>query len=118
MRATRGFHDRPGPVDRGKPGSKLHVRTDAGGLPLAVVLSAANTHHCLALIPLAQAIPPIRSRRGPPRRRPAGLHADKGYDYGHLRAWQRDRRITPRIARPAPWGEGTISRQRAGDLGS
>ncbi|WP_267883301.1 hypothetical protein [Streptomyces sp. NRRL S-1022] len=26
-----------------------------------------------------------RSRRGPRRRRPAKLHADKGYDYDHLR---------------------------------
>jgi hypothetical protein len=75
------------------------VLTDAGGLPLAVATSAANTHDSLALIPLVQAIPAIRSRRGPRRRRPAKLHADKGYDYPHLRAWLRRRRITPRIAR-------------------
>ncbi len=94
----------PNPVDRGKPGSKLHVLTDAGGLPLAVAVSAANTHDSLALIPLVQAVPAVRSRRGPRRRRPARLHADKGYDYAHLdypqlRAWLRARRITPRIAR-------------------
>ena len=71
--------------------------TDAGGLPLAVAVSAANTHDSLALIPLVQAIPAVRSRRGPRRRRPAKLHADKGYDYPHLRAWLRRRRITPRL---------------------
>jgi transposase len=38
-------------------------------------------------------IPPIRSRRGPRRRRPAKLHADKGYDYDHLRRWLRKHRI-------------------------
>jgi transposase len=75
------------------------VLTDAAGLPLAVAVSAANTHDSLALIPLVQAIPAVRSRRGPRRRRPAKLHADKGYDYPHLRAWLRRRRITPRIAR-------------------
>jgi transposase len=75
------------------------VLTDAAGLPLAVATSAANTHDSLALIPLVQAIPAIRSRRGPRRRRPGRLHADKGYDYPHLRAWLRARRITPRIAR-------------------
>jgi transposase len=75
------------------------VLTDAGGLPLAVATSAANTHDSLALIPLVQAIPAIRSRRGPRRRRPGKLHADKGYDYPHLRVWLRRRRITPRIAR-------------------
>ena len=73
--------------------------TDAGGLPLAVAVSAANIHDSLALIPLVQAIPAIRSRRGPRRRRPAKLHGDKGYDYPHLRSWLRSRRITPRIAR-------------------
>jgi transposase len=75
------------------------VLTDAGGLPLAVAVTAANTHDSLALVPLVQAIPAVRSRRGPRRRRPAKLHADKGYDYPHLRSWLRQRRITPRIAR-------------------
>jgi transposase len=64
-----------------------------------VATSAANTHDSLALIPLVQAIPAIRTTRGPRRRRPAKLHADKGYDYEHLRTWLRRRGITPRIAR-------------------
>ena len=89
----------PNPVDRGKPGSKLHVLTDAAGLPLAVAVSAANTPDSLALILLVQAIPAICSRRGPRRRRPAKLHTDTGYDYDHLRTWLRRRQITPRIAR-------------------
>jgi transposase len=51
------------------------------------------------LEPLVKAIPAVRSRRGPRRRRPAKLRADKGYDYDDLRTWLRDRGITPRIAR-------------------
>src|SRR5512144_3153558 len=66
---------------------------------LAVAVSAANTHDSLGLMPLVQAVPAVRSRRGPRRRRPAKLHADKGYDYEHLRAWLRARGITSRIAR-------------------
>lgn len=54
-------------------------------------------------------IPPIRSRRGPRRRRPAKLHADKGYDYDHLRRWLRERQIAHRIAR-----KGVESSQRLG----
>ncbi|MFG2639222.1 transposase, partial [Streptomyces sp. NPDC048362] len=50
-------------------------------------------------IPLVKGIPPIRSRRGPRRRRPAKLHADKGYDYAHLRRWLTQRGIRQRIAR-------------------
>ena len=64
-----------------------------------MAVSAANTHDSLALVPLVQAIPAVRSRRGPRRRRPGRLHADKGDDYPHLRSWLRQRRITPRIAR-------------------
>jgi transposase len=33
------------------------------------------------------------------RRRPAKLHADKGYNYDHLRKWLRQRGIRHRIAR-------------------
>jgi hypothetical protein len=32
------------PTDRGKAGSKLHVAREAGGLPLSVVVSAANAN--------------------------------------------------------------------------
>ncbi|OAH12777.1 hypothetical protein STSP_38140 [Streptomyces jeddahensis] len=36
-------------MDRGKPGSKMHVLSDANGLPLVVGISAANTHDSEAL---------------------------------------------------------------------
>lgn len=39
----------PSPVDRRKAGSKMHVLSDANGLPLLVGLSAANTHDSQAL---------------------------------------------------------------------
>ncbi len=81
--------------------------TEQTGLPLPVGISAANLHDSQALIPLLQGIPPIRSRRGPRRRRPAKLHDGKGYDYNHLRRWLRGRRITHRIARK---GVGTSQR--------
>ncbi|GIH97759.1 hypothetical protein Psi01_83890 [Planobispora siamensis] len=71
----------PNPVDRGKSGSKIHLLTERSGLPLSVAVSAANVHDSLAVEPLVRGIPPIRSRRGRRRRRPAKLHGDKGYDY-------------------------------------
>lgn len=89
----------PNPVDRGKPSAKLHILTDAQGLPLVTAVSAANTHDSLALKPLVMAVPEVRSRRGPRRRRPAKLRADKGYDYPEIRRWLRNRNITPKIAR-------------------
>ena len=99
----------PNPVDRGKYGSKIHLITERTGLPISVGISGANLHDSQALIPLVKGIPPIRSRRGPRRRKPAKLHADKGYDYAHLRRWLRQRGITHRIAR-----KGVESSQRLG----
>ncbi len=98
-RGQRGDLTGPSPVDRGKKGSKIHLVTERTGLPLAIAISAANTHDSLALQPLIRSIPPIRSRRGPRRRRPAKLHVDKGYGYPHLRTFLRSRVIVPRIAR-------------------
>jgi transposase len=102
----------PSPVDRGKPGSKVHVLADRGGLPLSVALSAANTNDAFALQPLVRAIPAIRSRRGPRRRRPAKLHADKAYDQADLRAWVRGRGIAVRIARKGTETSDKLGRHR------
>ncbi|GAA3573285.1 hypothetical protein GCM10022222_67000 [Amycolatopsis ultiminotia] len=89
----------PNPVERGKSGSKIHVLSDRSGLPLSVAVSAANTNDSYALKPLVMAIPTIRSRRGPRRRKPAKLHADKAYDHAGPRKWVRDHGIKVRIAR-------------------
>jgi transposase len=91
----------PSPVDRGKPGSKIHALSDRAGLPLAVAVSAANTNDSYTVKPLVMAIPAIKSRRGPRRRKPAKLHADKAYDQPDLRRWVRDRGIRVRIAAKA-----------------
>jgi putative transposase len=40
----------PNPTDRGKLGTKRHVLTDGQGIPLSVVITAANTHDMRAAI--------------------------------------------------------------------
>ncbi|MEU2040513.1 IS5 family transposase [Nocardia niwae] len=109
VRAKRGSLTGPSPVDRGKSGSKIHVLSDRAGIPLSVAVSAANTNDAEALRPLVKAVPAVRSRRGPRRRKPAKLHADKAYDTADLRKWVRDRGIAVRIAR-----KGIESSQRLG----
>nr|WP_223208087.1 IS5 family transposase [Actinopolyspora erythraea] len=99
VRAKGGSATGPNPVDRGKNGSTPHILTEAGGLPLSVAISGANTHDRNALRPLVHAIPSVRSPRGPRHRRPGKLHADTGYDYDDLGCWLRTRNIVPRIAR-------------------
>ncbi|MGA6159120.1 transposase [Stenotrophomonas sp. NPDC087984] len=51
------------------------------------------------LIPLIEAVPPVRGRRGRPRRRPKALYADRGYDHDKYRKQVRAIGITPVIAR-------------------
>jgi transposase len=108
----RGELTGPNPVDRGKRGANIHLITDRSGLPLSIGISAANTHDSQGLEPLVRGIPPIRSRRGPRRRRPDKLHADKGYDYSHLRSWLRTCNITPRIARKGCEDSRRLGRHR------
>ncbi|MFE5596913.1 IS5 family transposase [Streptomyces sp. NPDC056549] len=112
VRALKGALTGPNPTDRGKNGSKIHLVTDRFGLPVAVAISAANTHDSLALKPLVASTPPIRSRRGPRRRRPDKLHGEKGYDYPYLRRWLRSRGITPRIARRGIEASQRLGRHR------
>src|SRR5919202_1403017 len=113
IRAKRGGeHTGPNPTDRAKAGSKYHVLVDRQGVPLAVQLSAANVHDSKLLEPLVDAVEPIRRRLGQPgrpRKRPAKLHGDKGFDYPHLRQALRQRGITPRMAR-----RGVESSERLG----
>jgi hypothetical protein len=61
---------------------------------------------------LVRAIPAIRSRRGPRRRTPGRLHADKAYDQADLRAWVRSRGIAVRIARKGIEASDRLGRHR------
>jgi IS5 family transposase len=87
------------PVDRGKPGSKLHLVCDGNGLPLTAAVTAANVHDTTMLEAVLEDVPPIRTPSGRRRTRPAKVDGDKGYDSAANRGWLRRRGITPRIAR-------------------
>ncbi|GGY05586.1 hypothetical protein GCM10010358_68770 [Streptomyces minutiscleroticus] len=50
-------------------------------------------------MPLLQAVPSVRGRRGRPRRRPDALYADRGYDHAKYRKQVRAVKVTPVIAR-------------------
>ncbi len=99
-------------MDRGKPGSKMHVLSDANGLPLLVGLSAANVHDSLALKPM---ITGHQTRHDPHRGRyfkPQRLHADKAYDVPHLRKWLWGKHIGVRIARIGIESSERLGRRR------
>jgi transposase len=86
-------------VDRRKAGSKHHLLTDAGGVPLVCTLTGANRHDVTQLLPMVEAIPPIAGKVGAPWSRPQALLADRAYDSAPHRRELRARRITPYIGR-------------------
>ena len=78
-------------------------------MPLAIKVTGANRQDSPLLLPLLDAIPRIKTRRGGRRKRPKKVHADKGYDFPVNRRALRARHIIPRIAR-----RGIESKERLG----
>jgi transposase len=61
------------PVDRGKPGSKLHLVCEGGGLPLTVVVTAANVADTIMFAALLDDLAAIGTSSGRRRALPAGV---------------------------------------------
>lgn len=81
--------------------------TDGNGIPLAAQLTSANTNDVTQLLSLVDAIPPVRGKRGRPRRRPKRVQGDRGYDSEPHRDELRTRGIEPVLARRnTPHGGG------------
>ena len=90
--------------------------TERSWAPLAVLQTAANVNEGTVLVRLVDAIPALwqpRGHPGGPRRRPAKLHADKGYDYPAPRRALRCH-IAPRTARPRIDSSERLGRHRWG----
>lgn len=66
-------------MDRGKPGCKRHILTDAGGVPLVVQTTAANVPDQQQLAALLDALPAVQGPRGRPRRKPGSIFGDRAY---------------------------------------
>jgi transposase len=62
----------PSPTDRGRPGTKRHILTDAGGIPLALTLSPANIHDSQRFERVIDAVPPMHRPAAPRPRLPEG----------------------------------------------
>jgi len=100
LRAMKGGpKSGPSPVDRARTGSKHHLITEAHGIPLQASLTGGNRNDVTQLMPLIQDIPPVRGRRGRPRRRPDTVYADRAYDHDKYRKQVRAVGVTPVIAR-------------------
>jgi IS5 family transposase len=88
------------------------VASERGGLPISLVISAANSNDSTMLEAVLEDIPAIRMPTGRRRRRPGKLHADKAYDHRRCRAELRRRGIRPRIARRGIESSARLGRHR------
>jgi len=81
--------------------------TDAGGVPLSVVLTGANRNDITQLLPLLDAVPGVNGKRGRPRKRPEMVQGDRAYDSQPHRKELKRRGIKPLLAkRRVPHGSG------------
>ena len=68
-------------------------------MPLAIALTGAQRNDVTQLLPLLDALGPVRGKLGRPRKRSERLLADRGYDFDKYRRELRRRGIKAQIAR-------------------
>ena len=100
------------PVDRAKRGSKLHLAGEGTGLPLSLLVTAANTNDSLVFEALLDDLPKVRTPAGGRRCRPDKCHADKAYDNRRCRGYLTQRGIKVRIARCGVESSDRLGRHR------
>jgi len=97
IKAPEGGQDTgPNPTDRGKSGSKHHLMTDAKGVPLSALTTAANVAEGTQALQVLTGMPPVGGK--PPRQKPQRLQGDRAYDSRPLRRILRWMKITPVLA--------------------
>src|SRR5436190_13037579 len=84
---------------RGGVSTKVHLRVEGGGKPLALLLTPGQRHEATAFEALMEQGAVKRVGRGRPRRRPRRVVGDKGYSSGKIRRYARRRGINVTIPR-------------------
>ena len=102
-------------AEPGRPrtfGLKHQLITCGRGSPLAVSLTGGNRNDITQMLPLVDAIPPVRGRRGRPRCRPRKLYGDRAYHSREGRRELRRRGIQAKIAWPKSEHGSGVGKQR------
>ena len=84
---------------RGGFGTKIHLRAEGYGKPMAFVLSGGERHESKYLQPLLETGTVVRAQQGRPRIRPDRLLGDKGYTSPTVRHYLHHRGIRVTIPR-------------------
>jgi putative transposase len=90
------------PTDRGKRGTKRHVLTDQLGIPISVVITAANTHDMKAATDTLDSVVVERPLKK------QNLCLDKGYDFPEIERESIKRRYIPHIPHRGEGKKGLI----------
>lgn len=85
------------PTDRGKPGTKISLATEAAGGPLGITIAGANVHDTKLLAETLDAI--VVERPEPTPEAPQHLCLDKGYDNPTGHRATAERNYVPHIRR-------------------
>ncbi|WP_063902089.1 IS5 family transposase [Burkholderia ubonensis] len=99
IRAVESGQTGPNPADRARHGSKHYLIIEAHGIPLVLILTGTNRNGVTQLLPLIDAIPSIRGKRGCLLSRPVVVQAERGYNQGKDRKPLHDVGIATQIAR-------------------
>jgi transposase len=95
-----GAGQKPDPIPRtARDRVQSTTITEAQGIPLAVILTAANRHDFAQLHALVDAIPPISGKRGRPISKPQAVQGDRDYDHDKYRRPLHAAGIATEIAR-------------------
>jgi transposase len=97
--AAGGQHDEALGRSRGGFSTKIHVRAEGAGRPMAFVVSGGERHESRYVEALLAGGAVRRTGRGRPRVRPAQIVGDKGYSYSTVRQVLRRRGIRAVIPR-------------------
>ena len=79
--------------------TKIHLRSEGGGKPIAILVTAGQRHEQSAFRALMETGAVKRAGRGRPRIRPERVVGDKGYSGEKIRSYLRGRGIGAVIAR-------------------
>ncbi len=101
----------PNPTDRGKDGTKRSLLTEAGGVPVGLVLDGANRNDFKLARATLDSIPIARPEPTPAE--PQGLCLDKGYDYPEVYALADEFGFTAHIRKRGE--EAQALKREAGD---
>ena len=99
-------------VDRGNPGSKLHLVCDGSGLPLTAAVTAANVNDTTMLEAVMDDVPPVWTRRGGGALGPPSSTPTRAMTAAPNRSYLRRRGIRARIARRGVESSTRLGRHR------